>query len=386
MDVKTVLQPDFLRFIRMSLRNFGIYRNVNQTRWFDHLIFMVNNGLLLLATLVMLITFINRGFYLPNIFSAIVMISLIVASRCIRNHGKELLDDLQILSNQMDLQRRREMKAIDKWTYFGLIMNCLLVMGSLVIYSTLTETFDFVRLMTGLEVDYFVSKRRWLLCEIVFDISMSRFIMVFDACVLFYGAVQSVLCKHAEQMLLIIDLCGNKSSSLLDGHVPIPAIRKMYEKHISVKRKMNDRIGIVPFLFCFTKYMFTVVGISYIILHFKTYSQGFLIGLTLSVCTIRGAIMTYLAFNADRATKALDKVRFEINRLIISPDVNWFGRTMKEERASLGRLIQFEGTLPSYAWGMFEINKEMLLHFFNVAIPMFIIIITSAEQFDFKRK
>jgi len=96
--------------------------------------------------------------------------------------------------------------------------------------------------------------------------------------------------------------------------------------------------------------------------------------------------MTYLAFNADRATKALDKVRFEINRLIISPDVNWFGRTMKEERASLGRLIQFEGTLPSYAWGMFEINKEMLLHFFNVAIPMFIIIITSAEQFDFKRK
>lgn len=357
-----------LNYMLLVLKTHGIDADRN---WMYNGLFSTLNTVIVVTSMALVSYGIySRPWYQMNVFNVAMILFGLAARQVISVNLSNVLDLLQQLNRHLDTQVQKLIRKFDL-TISIIITVCYT--GQ--IAFTLFDTFV-LDSRSALKVGFKIKQNDYsALLEILALVSYLYYYNIIVIMVCFYCFVQYVFIKHAQACHLFF-VIGRLHVTTSDNYLKYCQL--MYTVHVNAKRHVNKLIGFIPFAYLGITFVFIVVAISHMIIHKDTIPRSFLLLNMVPALGVSSLILAFIIHFACNATDEFKAARLEAVKLTFVSGSSH--SKLHEQKASLYRLIALEKPVNATAWGIFNINRQLLLNFANAVIPFAVMIITVSLQ------
>lgn len=236
----------------------------------------------------------------------------------------------------------------------------------------------FVELLNS-ELEAFYKNNVIFVLTVAGDAFIYGFCMV---CFAFYSMVQFMLLLYARKVRGDFNKILQKI--LIGGSLRITTLSKMRHKYglfNETQRNCNAKLGLVPFLWLSSLFITTVAGLTEVVLYSDSYNQSpsFYV---LSLFSVIGlGFVLAMAYRTGSATENFEEARnlaIKIIQALIERPARF--EHLAAERAALSMELLTQPTVAATAWGMFVVDKKLVLKFMGSVVPFAVMFITTAIQ------
>lgn len=327
----------------------------------------------------MSIAIVSYSFYLKpmhqmHVVNILMIVSCVLTRQAVSNNEAKVIDLLQQLSTNLDSDMVNDVKMVDRLLAIaiGLCHSVALICG-------LVSTFGYqttAAIEIGLNI-YPVHCSSLIETVVLFGYLYHFYMIVGFIC--FYCMVQYVFVKHAQAcgLLFAKRLQTNLNETELLSYLIY--CQSSYKLHLMAKRQVNKLIGLVPFILFSSGFIHIVVTISYMIVNEQSIPKSVLFLVVLPAMVTNVAITMLMVRFASSATDEFQHARLIASYIAIdSVSGNTPPECIQKQMKSLFMLISVEKPICATAWDIFDINRQLTLHFTNAVIPFAVMIITAS--------
>ena len=355
------------------LRMFGFEIQPNSTRLGKYVGWMYRfaNGLFASISAIMLaVSLWTKPTHLPLYCVLMLIVTMIVTACVTMKNGRKILKSLDGLLNTLSGHQKDGLRKYGRRIVFGYEIGLIIltVFGLVVPFGF--KSFEVSKLMVTFEMpDGYTG----LVLDSLSFFSSAYPVMSCTTHVILYAMVQKILAQHAKGLRC---LTASVTKSEDDQSKLIDLITLRYVQHVNSKQFVNSTLGVVPLMMFIELFMFSTLGLSYVIIYQTGFSLFFVICCIGSYCLVSFIVVYFMVFSATTATDELEKCRSKIIEMIaLSKNIN-----CADEKKALYRLVTGLGTVESSAYGLFDVNSTLALSFPNAMIPFLVMILTSYSQ------
>lgn len=319
-------------------------------------------------------SFYHEPTYQVNLTNVAIIALCITTRQIVSNNMAKLIDVVQQLNACLDSDKLQRVKITDSVLSISTgISYCLLLIGG----SVATLGYDSI---AGIEVGFNI---RPVCCSALIEMTvligyLYHFYML-AAFICLYSLVQYVLVKHAQacQLLFASHLQPRLNETEIISY--LVNCQNAYRRHLDAKRQVNQLIGFIPFALFSLSFIFVVVTITYLIVNEESIPKSFLLLIVVPGALTNIALTVLIVRVACKATEEFEHARLVAGNIAIdSVTCNSQQESLQQQSKSLYMLISVEKPVYATAWGLFDINRQLGLHFINAVIPFAVMIITAS--------
>ena len=200
-----------------------------------------------------------------------------------------------------------------------------------------------------------------------------RFFNVLTASMILYFQVQYIFEKHAEICSSLLEY-GNS----MNYHKSLKIGRKTFQLHCDTKRSIDSMLSIIPLTFVAQTFTFLVSSLAYFITSANLLSNSIMRYVLFPFAWSMVGLLVFMSFTCANATDKLEEARLTGSRVSVQ-DRQFESELMKQEQERLFRVVCASRTIPSTGYGLFEINRQLILQFTNATIPFIVMVITGSQ-------
>ncbi|KAI1284995.1 hypothetical protein HDE_12460 [Halotydeus destructor] len=193
-----------------------------------------------------------------------------------------------------------------------------------------------------------------------------------------YLVVQYTFLRYAEHVSSFSRLTLKRMATMKITHQELTALRRLYSLFNQNRLITNAKLGIIPFLWLASLFIYLTAGMTYMVTHPHMYGDILTI-LAIALCEVTS--MTLLVMSVFVSAMATDKFQEVKTTLIqITQAITTGPSSLEKVRRSLVVDMLTQPVVPAMAWDMFPVDKQLVLKFTGSVVPFAVMMITTAVQ------
>ncbi|KAI1295376.1 hypothetical protein HDE_05308 [Halotydeus destructor] len=198
--------------------------------------------------------------------------------------------------------------------------------------------------------------------------------------IILYLTVQYTFLKYADHVLTLGRAALKKTETATITGNDLKNLRRMYCLFNTERDITNQKLGTLPFIWLGSLFVALTAGITDTVLHPYLYESTFTT-MAMTVATGRNILLVFAwIYVSGLATDKLEQVKTILVQIAQAIPAEDGSSSLEKERRSLLVDIMTQPVVPAIAWGMFPINKQLILQFAGSVIPFSVMMITTAIQ------